>query len=251
MRILLCVVLLGACVAQPGDRAPEVTEVPRIALNSLSPSWLLNDGLLTTSVLNSTNAASMGATQHARKVLAFAVSCALTDQQTITYTVSGIEYTAFGSMGMASSWTTTALSSTQAAWISACLFARLNLTSAVVLISARGDQTSLDTTEGELTDYQVQEGAFWGNAFTDLGTVQGYACNGVDQAANDSYGDLPYRQCAQWDGVADSNLTPCGLHYAGLCSDVCTESGPYAGCSFQSGTAVDDVITTYLSGTPQ
>jgi hypothetical protein len=242
--------MLAACVARPGDSPPEVTEVPRIALNSLSPTWLA-DGQLTTDALTSTTAAAMGQTQHERKVLAFAVGCALNANQSVTYTVGGIEYTATGGMGMVPGWTSSALSTTEAGWISACLFARLNLSSAIVVISAQGDEIGLETTTEEVADYQVEEGAFWGNAFVDLGSITGYACNGVDQAADDSYGDLPTRECAEWDGVTDSNLTPCGLHYAGLCGSACTSGPPYSGCSFLGGAASSTVVTTYLYGTPE
>jgi hypothetical protein len=211
----------------------------------------LADGQLTTVALNSTSAAAMGQTPHARKVLAFAVGCALTDQQTVTFTAGGTQYTDTGAMGLASGWTSGALSASDAAWVSACLFARLNLTSALVLISARGETIGLETTTTEVSDYQIEEGAFWGNAFVDLGSITGYACNGVDQAVDDSYGDLQYRECAQWDGVEDSDMTPCGLHYAGLCGDACATSSPYSDCVFQGGDAAAEVITTYLYGTPQ
>ena len=181
---------------------------------------------------------------------AYAVSCALDSSQTINYTVSGTAYSATGLMGVAPSWTTTALSTSQAAWVSACVLSRINLTSALVTISARGAQAGYDTTIGETTDYRIEEGAFWGNVFTDLGSISGYACNGVDQAANDSYGDLPLRECAEWDGVTGSNLSPCGFHYAGLCTAVCSTGSAYAGCAFQGGTPHTEVVTTFLYGSP-
>jgi hypothetical protein len=255
MRILpLFVLTFGACAAAPASHPqtgePTVSNVPRLTVNALSPAAIAASEL-TTDVLDATSAAEMGTTQYARKTLAFAVSCALRDDQSVTFTVDGTEYTDHGAMGMAPGWVSDGLSNSEAAWISACLLARVNLTSTVVSISARGDAPGLETTTSEEADYQIEEGAFWGNAFVDLGSVAQYSCNGVDQAADDSYGDLPYRQCAQWDGVTGSNLSPCGMHYAGLCSDVCSSSGTYAGCSFSGGTAVSSVITTFLSGEPE
>jgi hypothetical protein len=132
------------------------------------------------------------------------------------------------------------------------VLSRINLTSALVTISARGANAGYDTTITEVADYKIEEGAFWGNVFNNLGSITGYACNGVHQAANDTYGDLPVRECAEWDGVTGSNLSPCGFHYAGLCSAVCTTAtAAYAGCSFQGGTARAEVVTTFLYGNPQ
>jgi hypothetical protein len=259
MRTLpVLVLILGACVAPPGDEVappaggsngPTATNVPRITVNALSPSAYAGSQL-TTGVLDATGAAAMGPTSQARKVLAFAVNCALSSTQSVTFTVGGVEFTDYGAMGMAPGWVTSGLTATEAAWISACLLARVNLSASVVSISARGSATGLGTTAAELADYQVEEGAFWGNAFTNLGSVTSFSCNGVDQAADDSYGDLPYRECAQWDGVTGSHLSPCGMSYAGLCSDVCSVSGSYTSCSFNGGTAVGPVITAFLAGEP-
>jgi hypothetical protein len=259
MRILpVLVLILGACVAPPGDEAlspdvasnsPPSTNVPRITANALSPSAYAASQL-TTGVLDGSGAAAMGPTSQARKVLSFAVSCALSSTQSVTFTVGGVEFTHYGAMGIAPGWVTNGLTATEAAWVSACLLARVNLTSAIVSISARGSATGLGTTSAELAAYQVEEGAFWGNAFTNLGSLTSFSCNGVDQAADDSYGDLPYRECAQWDGVTGSQLSPCGMSHAGLCSDVCSVSGSYTSCSFNGGTAVGPVVTTFLAGEP-
>lgn len=254
-KLAACVLVLGACVTEPvvdepvvGEPAP--TSVPRIGANSLSPSALASTAL-TTSVLSSANALAMGQTSQARNVLAYAVGCALSDTQSVSFVLDGTTYNFDGAMGLVPGWTSSALSISEAGWISACILARVNVSSSPLTISARGDQGGLGTTSGELTDYQVEEGAFWGNTFVDLGSLAMYSCNGVDQATDDSYGDLPVRECAEWDGVTGSNLSPCGMSYAGLCSSVCTTStAPYEGCSFQGGTASSEVVSTFLRGTP-
>ncbi len=244
--LLVAVFTVASCVEQPVQQDP----VTRVILNALSPSAFASSQL-TTSVLNSTNAAAMGTTNSARKLLSFATTCALDATQSIDFTVGGVQYHAAGLMGIAPGWTTSALSASDAAWVSACVVSRVNLTSSVVEISARGDNAGYDTTIGEEADYQIEEGAFWGNVFTNLGAVAGYSCNGVDQAADDTAGDLPLRECAEWDGVEDSNASPCGFRYAGLCSDACaTTTAPYNGCSFQGGSASSNVVTTFLYGTP-
>jgi hypothetical protein len=242
------VLALAACIEQPG---PEIDVVPKIAVNSLTPGFL-TFSQLTTSVLDSSSAVAMGPNKQARSVLAFAAGCALDATQTVSYTLSAGSYTLTGAMGIAPEWTTSGLTAIQAAWVSACVLSRVNLTSAYVTISARGDNVGVETTLSEVDEFAIEEGAFWGNAFVDLGSVAEYSCNGVDQAANDTYGDLPLRECAEWDGVAGSQASPCGMHYAGLCSDVCsTSSPPYAGCSFQGGTASAAVVTTFLYGLPE
>jgi hypothetical protein len=245
--VLVGVLAISACVEPV---SPEIGATPKIITNALSPSAFAAS-LLTTSVLNSSNAAAMGQTTAARKVLAFAATCALDATQSVDFTVAGVNYHSSGLMGIAPSWTTSALSASDAAWVSACVVSRVNLTSSVVEISARGSNAGYDTTIAEVADYQLEEGAFWGNVFTNVGTVTGYSCNGVDQAADDTIGDLPLRECAEWDGVTGSNASACGFHYAGLCSAACTTAtAPYSGCSFQGGSASAVVVTTFLYGAP-
>jgi hypothetical protein len=248
-KLLFGAVLLGGCLAQPGADSPDVTNVPRITLNSLTPGALASTQL-TTRQLTPTSAAAMGNSQDARNVLAYAVSCALGPTQSIAYTAGGVSFAASGSIGLAKGWTTTGLSAIEAGWVSACILARVNLTATPVSISAQGATPALAITTAEQAAYGIEEGAFWGNAFIDLGAAIAYSCDGVDQARDDSYGDLPVRQCAQPDGVAGSNLSPCGMHYAGLCSAVCGTSGPYASCAFQGGPVSTAVVTTFLEGAP-
>jgi hypothetical protein len=244
---LVGVLGVSACVESP---VLEGEATPRVIGNSLSPTALAGS-LLTTNVLNSTNAAAMAQTNFARKVLAFAATCALDATQSVDYTVGGVTYHAVGLMGIAPSWTTGALSASDAGWVSACVVSRVNLTSAIVDISARGDNAGYDTTIGEVADYQIEEGGFWGNVFINVGSVAGYSCNGVDQAADDTVGNLPLRECAEWDGVGSSNASPCGFQYAGLCSAACTTAtAPYNGCSFLGGAASARVVTTFLYGAP-
>jgi hypothetical protein len=244
--VLVGVLAIAGCV----EVSPEVGPEPRIVSNALSPSAFANSALIS-NILNSTNAAAMGQTNSQRKVLAFATTCALDATQSIDFTISGVQYHNAGLMGVAPAWTSRALTASEAAWVSACIVSRVNLTSALVNISARGANAGYDTTIGEVADYQLEEGAFWGNAFTDLGTVEGFSCNGVNQAANDTIGDLPLRECAEWDGVANSDMSPCSFNYAGLCSNACTTTtAPYSGCAFPGESAASSVVTTFLYGTP-
>jgi len=226
---------------------PEATEVVRQEVNALAPGALASSGL-TTVTLDPNSAATMGNSPEARQVLAYAVGCALDSTQTISFTVDGTTFTASGGLGIAKGWLDDPLSVTQAAWLSACVFAHANELSNVIWISVRGNQVELDTTSAERAQYQTEEGAFWGNAFVDLGPIASYACDGIAQPDNGDP-DVTARQCAHWDGVAGSNKTPCGMGYAGLCRSVCTTAAaPYAGCAFLGGTASPVVVTTFLAG---
>ena len=249
LELWMPALVLAGCAGElvgPGETA----QLDQTGTAVLAPSEMKNSAL-TTSVLNATSAAAMGATQASRKVLTTAVICALDSTQSISFVVDGVSYAYTGGLGIAPGWTTSALTPTQASWVSACVFAAVNNLSMVVWVSVRGSVSSLVPSLTERTSYQIEEGAYWGNAFVDLGAIAAYSCDGVDQLINDTYADLPLRQCAQWDGVIGSNKSPCGMGYAGRCSSVCTTtSAPYAGCSFLGGAASDSVVTAFLSGVP-
>jgi hypothetical protein len=234
-------------MSQPDE--PEAEAVPRITGNSLTPSALWS-AQLTTGRLTAASAAAMGPSKDARKVLSYAVGCALNSAQSISFSVDGAAFSNPGTVGVAQAWPTRALTASEAAWVSACVFARVNLASQPISVSVVGTTTALSPTASERADYAIEEGAFWGNAFVDLGAVEPYSCNGVDQAANDTYGDLPDRQCAQPDSPG-SQVSPCGMHYAGLCTAVCKTQSPYANCAFPGTTAVAEVVTAFLHGQPQ
>jgi hypothetical protein len=240
--------LVAGCATDPFDPG-EVVQLDQVS-HSLSLSELTS-GALSTVKLDATSAAAMGNTAVRRKVLTSAVACALSSTQTVAFSVSGTSYSVTGVLGIAPAWTSTALTTTQAAWVSACMFAQVTDATTLIWLSVRGTEASLVPTISERTNYQVEEGAFWGNAFPNLGAIAGYSCVGNDQAADDTYGQLPLRQCAQWDGVASSNLSPCGMRYAGRCNQVCTATvAPYSGCSFLGGTATGPVVTVFLAGMP-
>jgi hypothetical protein len=232
------------CAAESPDPG-EATQLDQINMHTLTLADLTSSAL-TTLRLDAASAPAMASTPAARKVLTFAVACALDSTQTITFNVGGTLYTATGGVGIAPGWTAGALTPTQAAWVSACLFANVNDTSTLVWISLRGAESSFATSLDERAQYQIEEGAFWGNAFSNLGPVMGYSCNGVGQSANPL---LPLRQCAQWDGVLASNRSPCGMSYAGRCSQVCAGMvAPYSGCSFLGSAAAGSVVTIFLAG---
>ncbi len=234
------------------DQSEDVANVPKLSANAMTPNNLRNSNLNSLQ-LTVANAISMGNTTDRRVALQYAVGCALGPAQSITFTAPGWPQTTYqGAMGVATAWTTRDLSKTEANWVSSCVLSRINEFGTVVTISVRGATTGYATTSQELTDYQIEEGAFWGNVFTNRGLLVGNACNGIQQSQNDTYGDLPLRECAEWDGVLGSGLTPCGFNFAGLCTSVCSTASPYANCVTPgSGTVVAEVATTFLYGLPQ
>lgn len=235
---------LAACATQdPAD--PPVTAVPRLTANSLTPGQLAN-GQLTTDQLDATSAAAMGATADAREVLAYAVNCALSDGQSISFTVDGTAYTYAGALGLAPSWTSAALLADDAGWVSACVLSRVNATGTQVSISDRGLNAALATTSSEVASWTLEEGAFWGNTFVDQGAIAGFACEGSDAAADATRGDLPERQCARPD--ASGTTTACGFTYVGTCATACSAAGPYTGCAASGGAPSANVITTFVLG---
>jgi hypothetical protein len=237
--------MIGACAV---ESVTSVTDVARVGANTLSVSELADSALITIR-LDQAGAAVMAATPQARKVLSYAVRCALDSTQTLAFTIAGSTYRIGGGLGIAPRWTTDGLSAIQAAWVSACVLAHATDESTLIWLSVRGAQPGLATTIDETAQFQIKEGAFWGNVFVDLGPIGAYSCNGVDQTTDGSEGDLPYRTCAQWDGMTASNRSLCGMSYAGPCSTACTTSiAPYAGCSFLGQAAAAAVVTTFLEG---
>jgi hypothetical protein len=245
LKLCIPVLMMASCSIDSLD-TEETTE----AVSNGNPVTLsdLSGTSLSTARLDAAHAAAMGATTSSRKVLAAAVRCALGSTQTVTFSVGGVTYSDAGGIGIAPGWTGAALTATEASWVSACLFAHMTDATTLIWVSVRGSEASLSANLTETTDYRIEEGAFWGNAFVDRGTIAAYSCVGVDQAINDSYGNLPLRRCAHWDAVS-STTSACGMHYAGACRSACsTQTAPYAGCVFQNGLAARSVVTSFLAG---
>lgn len=246
LKLCIPLVMISGCSAESIPTG--ATEQAESAGNPVTLSDLASSAL-SSARLDASSAAAMGTTAASRRVLAAAVRCALGSTQAITFSVGGVSYAAAGGIGMAPGWTDTALTATEASWVSACLFAHMNDTTELIWLSVRGSESTLSPTTTESTGYRVEEGAFWGNAFVDRGTIAAYSCLGVDQAIDDSYGDLPLRRCAHWDGQVSSTTSACGMHYAGACRSACsTGTAPYTGCTFPGSTAARQVITIFLAG---
>jgi hypothetical protein len=123
-----------------------------------------------------------------------------------------------GSLGLAPKWIDHKLNKKGQRWISACLFARVNLFTQAEGISLRGKHDALAASIGEREEFPVEEGAFYGQYFTDDDElIEWFACMGEDQAQDDT-GGLAIRDCTEPD-PSDPTHTKCGFNYAGQCGD--------------------------------
>jgi hypothetical protein len=155
------------------------------------------------------------ATPEGMELLAFLVACALPEGTTLHATApdsSDVEL--FGEIGLAKGWITRPLNRTGKGWVSACIFARTSGLDVPVVVSMRGPHRALAVTPEETAGWTLQEGAFYGDAFTPDATI---ACRGDDEAAGDA-GALADRNCTEPD-PGNPTQTNCGFVYAGDCGE--------------------------------
>ena len=232
-------VLAFGCVDSGSDIEPDIDVLPKLATNALTPAQLAGASFNAT-VLNQAILNTYASTQNGRASLPYVVGCALASGSSVTayYTVSGIpaQQTYQGEIGLATNWTSAALSTQQQALVSGCVLARVNLTGTSVTVSLRGPSAALNVTGTEASQYIKLEGGFFGNIFQGTSFYLG-ACKGTATAPAN-------RRCAQPTGL-DIN-TECGFSYAGPCADVCSSGSYLTDCLGSNGTVYGDVVTTYL-----
>ncbi len=240
--LFLSVVLAGACVDVVDDTSPEdSTDVPRLSSNGVSPSNLQST-YLDSAALTSTAVYSLAASSSSRNFLNYVVGCALDSTQSVT----SAGYTFYGVHGLASSWTSGALTLSQRRWVSACILARTNYSGATMTISMRGSNAALSLVGNEgTTTYLKQEGAFYGDLFG--GQFTRRACAGADLLANPLAVAFRSRQCANPDD-ATPDQTMCAFAYDGDCASHCTAGGDgYSSCTDVNATAWAEVIKVNLN----
>ncbi len=191
----------------------------KLAANKLAANKLAANKLAANKLeLNNVGANELLETDEGREVLSFIVSCAIKEGNTLVATTAGGEtYEFFGELGLADRWLDHPVDDVGAGWVSACLFARVNASNVPIPISLRGPTHKLTADADERAGWTLEEGAFYGNFFTDEGEdIDWNACTGSDQAAGET-GGLVERDCAEPDG--NTGLTKCGFKYAGACGD--------------------------------
>jgi hypothetical protein len=188
----------------------------RLIANTLAGNKLAGTRLSDNRLTLNDSAADLLATEDGREVLSFIVSCALDEATTVVGEFGGDTFEFFGDLGLAQSWLDHPLKNEGKGWVSACLFARVNASAIPVPISLRGPHKRLTADDDEKTTWNLQEGAFYGNYFTDDDEIDWNACRGSDQSTSEIAG-LISRDCAEPDG--NTGLTMCGFKYAGDCGD--------------------------------
>lgn len=236
---LLSTVLIGACVTDESVDSTDYEDTPRLSANGLSPAQLANTAL-DAGVLNQTNLDTMAATDDGRVTLRYVIACALTSGHNVTanYTDANgnpATITFNGTIGLADGWTSTALSTGSQRWVSACVLSLVNELGASVTISQRGPSSTLATTSSEVTNYALQEGAFFGNVFK--GGEGAAACKGSGTST------VTGRTCSR---SANGSSTYCGFSYAGTCASVCTSGSYFTNCTW-NGTTYSTPVSTYLT----
>ncbi|HEU4610498.1 MAG TPA: hypothetical protein VFS15_00420 [Kofleriaceae bacterium] len=213
----------------------------RLASNRLASNRLASNRLASNKLVALEDTSEILDTEEGRDVYSYIVSCALPDTYTIeadvpgapdtappdtTYTCTAEHCTFSGGLGVAPRWIDHRLDKKGQAWVSACLFARVNANDTAESISMRGDNAGLAVSPEEMELYTAEEGAFYGNLFIndpDPGVEPDWhACRGEAKAA--CPGDvgcgagLANRDCAQED-PANPGYTYCGFKYDGDCRD--------------------------------
>ena len=242
----------------------------RIATNKLAGTALSRNRLQ----VKMPEASDLLSTADGRTVYSYLVSCAVPSDITLEVDLPGVpdttpddSYTCVGghcvfpgSVGIAPEWLRHKLNHKGQEWVSACMFSRCNAHDTSEAISMRGDNEALAVSSDEAMLYTVEEGAFYGNMFTDEDEpIAWYACEGEGQASGE-FGGLVVRDCTEAlacksDGTCDpspscsgagcvpltcgsDNLchdsagavqTQCGFNWAGYCGDYTPQyPSPYA-----------------------
>lgn len=173
-------------------------------------------------------------------LLRYAIGCALPAQASFQVE-DGTRFS--GSLGIAPQWTERALDPVEQRWITACLLARTNLFGVHVMLSMRGPNAVLSgtVTAEEKTDYNFDEGAFYGDVWAT--PPHAYVCVGRGESAMK---DRLKRVCTEESEAA--GISRCGFEIAGKCEDVCDQQGADGSrlhCR-GGGTTYDEVISIFL-----
>lgn len=136
------------------------------------------------------------------------VECALEADQSVTLPTEPEPTTFHGGIGLAPAWADAPCDVECQEWVSACMFARANAYGIPVIIHARGTHPALTESVDDLRRYPIEEGAFFGNMFTD--PPREYACRGT----GDDPLSLTFRAC-----TLPGNR--CGLQVVGPCDRAC------------------------------
>jgi hypothetical protein len=220
-----CASALFACADDPASTSSTTQDIStknrlatnRLATNRLATNRLATNRLATNRLATNRLAANMVtahdllSTVDGRTVYSYLVGCAVPSGVTIEANVPGAADTTpddpftcvngtctfEGALGVAPDWLSHRLTNKGQEWVSACVFARCNAHDTSEAISLRGKSDALAVSDDEAALYTVEEGAFYGNLFTDDNEpIAWYACEGEGQASGE-FGGLVVRDCTE------------------------------------------------------
>src|SRR5512134_3112901 len=235
----------------------------KLASNKLASNKLASNALSSTRLEANLATAEILATEDGREVYSYIISCALPAEITLEAEVPGAADTTLdspyictnercyfqGGIGLAAYWIDHRLAAQDQRWLSARLFARVNLFDTAEAISLRGPHDSLTVGIDEAELFDVEEGAFYGNIFSDAdGPIDWNACRGEGQASGE-FGGLELRDCTEED-PNNPGFTVCGFKYVGDCADYTPQfPNPYACKTFDAGQGTyEDCYTEARDG---
>lgn len=240
--------LAGGCASPSAPRDTEADDIHEthdpisiISLNSLPPGLLMAPDyqVMMASLASHAlgTATPLADTPSGRTLLAYIAVCALPEDVQVTIPGTGTSSIVVnGHIGLAPTWQTGALGSTDKRWISACLLAHANAYGAEVEIELRGGHPALvpSTDPG----FSEEEAAFYGDLFQ---TGVAFACIGAAKSNPDG---PPARVCGR--------TSECAFGITGTCPGTteapaaCGDGPPYSECLTRTpGVTIDEVITVY------
>jgi hypothetical protein len=174
-----------------------------------------------------------------REFLKYVVSCALNDDDDVSFKVDGVKYSFPGSLGLAPQWgkKNGSCDGSCQRWVSACVLARVDAAGIKREISIRGPNWALLPDWNELRGYPVREATYFGNVF-----IKGqprFLCLAPGQSGDER--------------VCGSSLADCPMTVVGSCDDACVNEGlfgAFMNCSdagrARRGNTYNESITVFL-----
>jgi GLTT repeat (6 copies) len=214
-----------------------------LTANGLTANGLTANGLtangLTANGLTANGLTANGLTAGAmtdplsRQLMKYIVSCALSEQQSLSLTIAGTAYTFPGSIGLAPQWGTThgSCDGSCQRWVSACVLARVDAAGIDREISIRGANLALlPTSWSELSQYSQREATYFGNIF--IPGQPRFLCLSPGQTEDE-------RACGP-------SLADCPMTVLGSCSRDCLFQGLFGDFDLCSDAGRVGTGNTYL-----
>jgi hypothetical protein len=179
-----------------------------LVANGLTANGLVANGL----VANGVNAGALSDPM-TLKFLNYVVSCALDDQQSLTFTVGGATTTFPGELGLAPQWGYPhgSCDGSCQRWVSACVLSRVDAAGVDREISVRGLNPALRPSWSELVQYTQREATYFGNLF--IPGQPRFVCLSPGKTDDDR--------------VCGPSLANCPMTVVGSCDQDCIFQGPY------------------------